>query len=90
MLAWFRDRTIATKVFAAAAVLAVAMVCVGSIAFLSLLQMHNAKKELHQASERLFVSGRAAGYLLSYVTDVRAQTSELTLAQRQKYEREAE
>ena len=66
MLAWFRDRAIASKIFTAAAILMVAMVAVGGVAFLSLRQMHDAKTELHQASERLFVSGRASGYLLSY------------------------
>ncbi len=90
MLNWFRDRTIAWKIFSAAAILMVAMVAVGGVAFLSLRQMHEAKKELHQASERLFVSGRASGYLLSYATDVRSQTQELTPAQRQKYEAEAD
>lgn len=90
MLTWFRDRSIAAKILAASGILAVALLAVGAAGFIALRQMDEAKKELHQASERLFVSGRAAGYLLSYVTDVRAQTAELTAEQRQRYQRDAD
>lgn len=85
-----RDLSIATKIFAAASILAAAMIMIAGSGFASLRQMHDAKGELHQASERLFVSGRAAGHLLSYAMDVRSQTQELTGEQRQKYEAEAD
>lgn len=86
MITWFRSISIAAKVLLAGAILAVAMVILAVAAFASLNQMRDAKGSLHQASETLFVSGRAAGYLLSYVTDVRAQAQDLTAEQRQKYE----
>jgi len=71
---------------AAAAILIVAMVAVGGVAFVSLKQMYDAKRDLHQASERLFVAGRVATHLLAYVTDARSQTQELQPSQRQQYE----